>query len=197
MRGSDGVGRMAEEGQLGRDRPPQPREAPLDGGAAAGGRGEESVVSHHAAHATQCACQAPRGGVELSLAVPFADVQIAGPTSFAVLSVDDHGTMELHLHLVHPQPDSSGPSALPRGTQERQHRRGFQNELARTTIMPTPVLTISQLVAFDCLCGTHLEGEDTDDLAVVYGEHLAMAHPEVVLDRATLEAVVIANAYEV
>lgn len=63
--------------------------------------------------------------------------------------------------------------------------------------MPTPVMAISQLVAFDCLCGAHLEGEDTDDLAIVYGEHLAMSHPEVVLDKSTLQAVVIANAYEV
>jgi hypothetical protein len=63
--------------------------------------------------------------------------------------------------------------------------------------MPAPVLAISQLVAFDCLCGTHLEGEDTDDLANVYREHLAFSHPEVILDRTMLEAVVIANAYEV
>lgn len=63
--------------------------------------------------------------------------------------------------------------------------------------MPTLVPAISQLVGLDCLCGTHLEGEDTDDLADVYREHLSMAHPEVVLDRATLEAVVITNAYEV
>jgi hypothetical protein len=63
--------------------------------------------------------------------------------------------------------------------------------------MPAPVVAISQLVAFDCLCGTHLEGEDTEDLANVYREHLAMSHPEVVLDKATLQAVVIANAYEV
>jgi hypothetical protein len=65
------------------------------------------------------------------------------------------------------------------------------------TVMPIPVLAISQLVALDCLCGAHLEGEDTDDLADVYREHIALQHPELVLDRATLEALVIANAYEV
>lgn len=63
--------------------------------------------------------------------------------------------------------------------------------------MPIPVLAISQLVALDCLCGAHLEGEDTDDLTVVYREHLLARHPEVQMERATLEAFVIANAYEV
>lgn len=63
--------------------------------------------------------------------------------------------------------------------------------------MPVPTLPISQLVGLDCLCGAHLEGEDTDDLTVVYREHLLVAHPEVQMDRATLEVFVIANAYEV
>jgi hypothetical protein len=63
--------------------------------------------------------------------------------------------------------------------------------------MPIPILAISQLVGLDCLCGTHLEGEDTDDLAVVYREHLLTAHPDVQMTRATAEAFVIANAYEV
>jgi hypothetical protein len=63
--------------------------------------------------------------------------------------------------------------------------------------MPVPTLAITQLVGLDCLCGAHLEGEDTDDLTVVYREHLLVAHPEVQMDRATVEVFVIANAYEV
>jgi len=63
--------------------------------------------------------------------------------------------------------------------------------------MPVPILAISQLVGLDCLCDEHLEGEDTDDLSIVYREHLLVAHPEVQMDRATVEVFVIANAYEV
>ncbi len=36
-------------------------------------------------------------GVAGSLPIVFADYGFGGPTSFSVLSVDDHGTMELHL----------------------------------------------------------------------------------------------------
>jgi UDP-N-acetylglucosamine enolpyruvyl transferase len=63
--------------------------------------------------------------------------------------------------------------------------------------MPVPTVAISQLVALDCLCGAHLEGEDTDDLTIVYREHLLTLHPDVQMDRVTLEAFVVANAYEI
>jgi polyisoprenoid-binding protein YceI len=36
-----------------------------------------------------------------SLPIVFADYNIAKPNSFSVLSVDDHGTMELHLLFTH------------------------------------------------------------------------------------------------
>jgi polyisoprenoid-binding protein YceI len=36
-----------------------------------------------------------------SLSITFADYDMQKPTSFAVLSVDDHGVMELQLHFVH------------------------------------------------------------------------------------------------
>ncbi len=72
-----------------------------------------------------------------------------------------------------------------------------KNTLAEIRAMPVPTLAISQLVGLDCLCGEHLEGEDTDDLQPVYREHLLLRHPEVQMDRAALEAFVVANAYEV
>ena len=36
-----------------------------------------------------------------SLPISFSDFNIQKPTSFIVLSVDDHGVMELQLHFVH------------------------------------------------------------------------------------------------
>ena len=36
-----------------------------------------------------------------SLPIVFGDYSFAGPKSFAVLSVDDHGTMELHILFTH------------------------------------------------------------------------------------------------
>ena len=36
-----------------------------------------------------------------SVGIVFADYGITPPTSFIALSVDDHGTMELHLFLTH------------------------------------------------------------------------------------------------
>lgn len=45
-----------------------------------------------------------RGGIIAvtgSLEIVFADYQIVPPSSFAVLSVDDHGTMELHILFTH------------------------------------------------------------------------------------------------
>jgi polyisoprenoid-binding protein YceI len=36
-----------------------------------------------------------------SMTITFADFNIQKPTSFIVLSVDDHGVMELQLHFVH------------------------------------------------------------------------------------------------
>lgn len=36
-----------------------------------------------------------------TLPVTFADYGFQGPNSFSVLSVDDHGTMELHLLFTH------------------------------------------------------------------------------------------------
>jgi polyisoprenoid-binding protein YceI len=45
-----------------------------------------------------------RGGVIAvtgSLQIVFADYQVVPPSSFAVLTVDDHGTMELHILFTH------------------------------------------------------------------------------------------------
>jgi hypothetical protein len=36
-----------------------------------------------------------------SIDIVFADYAIEQPTSFAVLSIEDHGTMELQLHFRH------------------------------------------------------------------------------------------------
>jgi len=36
-----------------------------------------------------------------SIPIAFADYSIQPPTSFAILSVEDHGTMELQLHFRH------------------------------------------------------------------------------------------------
>ena len=36
-----------------------------------------------------------------SIAIQFADYAIQAPNSFKVLSVDDHGVMELQLHFRH------------------------------------------------------------------------------------------------
>ncbi len=51
------------------------------------------------------ALQATRQGgiiaVAGSLPIVFADYSIQKPTSFSVLSVDDHGIMELHLLFTH------------------------------------------------------------------------------------------------
>jgi hypothetical protein len=47
---------------------------------------------------------ARRGGiiaVSGTLPIVFADYSIQKPNSFSVLSVDDHGTMELHLLFTH------------------------------------------------------------------------------------------------
>ena len=36
-----------------------------------------------------------------SVAIQFADYSVDRPTSFAVLSIEDHGTMEFQLHFRH------------------------------------------------------------------------------------------------
>lgn len=60
---------------------------------------------HGVTRSVQIQLQALRKGgviaVTGSLPVVFADYGFAGPTSFAVLSVQDHGTMELHVLFTH------------------------------------------------------------------------------------------------
>jgi hypothetical protein len=36
-----------------------------------------------------------------SIAIQFADYDIERPTSFAILSIEDHGVMEFQLHFRH------------------------------------------------------------------------------------------------
>ena len=63
------------------------------------------LTLHGVTKSVTIALQATRQGgiiaVAGSLPVVFSDYSIAKPTSFSVLSVDDHGTMELHLLFTH------------------------------------------------------------------------------------------------
>lgn len=60
-----------------------------------------SLTIHGTSRTVQIALQAQRKGgiiaVAGSLPIVFTDYGFAGPTSFAVVSVNDHGLMELHL----------------------------------------------------------------------------------------------------
>jgi polyisoprenoid-binding protein YceI len=63
------------------------------------------LTLHGVTRTVSIALKATRHGgvmtVTGSMTISFADYQIQKPTSFAVLSVDDHGTMEFQLHFVH------------------------------------------------------------------------------------------------
>jgi polyisoprenoid-binding protein YceI len=63
------------------------------------------LTLHGVTKTVTIALQATRQGgviaVTGSLPIAFADYSIQKPTSFAVLSVDDHGIMELHLLFTH------------------------------------------------------------------------------------------------
>jgi hypothetical protein len=60
---------------------------------------------HSVTKTVTVALQALRQGgiiaVTGSLPITFSDYSIQKPNSFSVLSVDDHGTMELHLLFTH------------------------------------------------------------------------------------------------
>jgi polyisoprenoid-binding protein YceI len=64
-----------------------------------------NLTLHGVTQPISIALKATRSGGMLtvtgSMTIVFADFQIEKPSSFAVLSVDDHGIMELQLHLVH------------------------------------------------------------------------------------------------
>jgi polyisoprenoid-binding protein YceI len=64
-----------------------------------------SLTLHGVTRTADITLQAERQGgiiaVTGSLPIVFSDYSIQRPTSFAVLSVDDHGTMELHLLFTH------------------------------------------------------------------------------------------------
>ncbi|MGD0863155.1 MAG: YceI family protein [Candidatus Limnocylindrales bacterium] len=66
---------------------------------------EGALTLHGVTKTVDIALQAVRQGgiiaVTGSLPVTFADYGFSGPTSFAVLSVQDHGIMELHLLFTH------------------------------------------------------------------------------------------------
>lgn len=61
------------------------------------------LTLHGVTKSVQVAVQAVRSGdvvtVDGSVAIVFADYGFQGPSSFAVLSVEDHGTMEFQLQL--------------------------------------------------------------------------------------------------
>jgi polyisoprenoid-binding protein YceI len=64
-----------------------------------------TITLHGVTRTVQIPLNAERQGgiiaVTGSLDIVFADYNIDRPTSFAVLSVDDHGTMELHILFTH------------------------------------------------------------------------------------------------
>jgi polyisoprenoid-binding protein YceI len=64
-----------------------------------------SLTIHGVAKTVQISLQAQRKGgiiaVAGSIPVVFGDFGFQGPNSFSVVSVDDHGTMELHLLFTH------------------------------------------------------------------------------------------------
>jgi polyisoprenoid-binding protein YceI len=64
-----------------------------------------ALALHGVTRTVDIALQATRQGgiiaVTGTLPVVFADYGFQGPNSFSVLSVDDHGTMELHLLFTH------------------------------------------------------------------------------------------------
>jgi polyisoprenoid-binding protein YceI len=64
-----------------------------------------NLTIHGVTKSVQIALQAQRKGgiiaVAGSLPIVFGDYGFQGPSSFAVVSVNDHGTMELHLLFTH------------------------------------------------------------------------------------------------
>jgi polyisoprenoid-binding protein YceI len=64
-----------------------------------------NLTIHGVTRSVQLSLQAERQGgvfaVSGSLPIVFGDYGFEGPTSFAVISVNDHGTMELHLLFTH------------------------------------------------------------------------------------------------
>jgi polyisoprenoid-binding protein YceI len=64
-----------------------------------------ALTLHGVTRTVQITLQAERRGgiiaVTGTLPIVFGDYGFQGPTSFSVLSVDDHGTMELHLLFTH------------------------------------------------------------------------------------------------
>jgi polyisoprenoid-binding protein YceI len=78
--------------------------APADGATvAATATGE--LTLHGVTKTVEVPIQAKLSGnvvtVVGSIDIVFADYAIEQPTSFAVLSIEDHGTMELQLHFRH------------------------------------------------------------------------------------------------
>lgn len=77
---------------------------PADG-ATVSATARGALTLHGVTRTVDVAIQAVRQGglivVTGSLSVTFADYGFQGPTSFAVLSVEDHGVMELHLLFTH------------------------------------------------------------------------------------------------
>jgi polyisoprenoid-binding protein YceI len=63
------------------------------------------LTLHGATKSVQVALQAERSGAVVTVTgstnIVFADFGFQGPSSFAVLSVEDHGVMEFQLHLRH------------------------------------------------------------------------------------------------
>jgi polyisoprenoid-binding protein YceI len=74
-------------------------------GTAVAVTGTGSLTIHGTSKTVQISLQAQRQGgiiaVAGSVPIVFADYGFSGPNSFAVVSVNDHGTMELHLLLTH------------------------------------------------------------------------------------------------
>jgi polyisoprenoid-binding protein YceI len=64
-----------------------------------------ALTIHNVTKTVDMTLQAVRRGgivaVSGSMEITFADFGFSGPTSFAVLSVEDHGIMELHLLFTH------------------------------------------------------------------------------------------------
>jgi polyisoprenoid-binding protein YceI len=77
---------------------------PADG-ATVSANATGDLTLHGVTKSVTIALQATRQGgiiaVAGSLPIVFADYSIQKPSSFSVLSVDDHGTMELHLLFTH------------------------------------------------------------------------------------------------
>jgi polyisoprenoid-binding protein YceI len=77
---------------------------PLDG-TAVSATATGNLTIHGVTRSVQVPIQAERQGgiiaVSGSIPIVFGDYDFAGPSSFVVVSVNDHGTMELHLLFTH------------------------------------------------------------------------------------------------